>query len=387
MGYLQDSTQTFEKVSNNGVLDYFQRIINTHNSQVEEHKRFKIGKITVKNQSDVPYRYIGYETTFDTIKNNLVGRLGGYIQLRVEEDGLYLDYLEKVGEDKKSPIQLGTNIETASRELDLSNLITRLVPLGADIQDTGRSEETGQYVIRERVTIDRVNGGKRYIEDAELVKKFGIIQRPVDWTDIESDHILFQRGKQYMNAQKIAISSWNVSVVELYLIDNTYDKFKLGNTHPVDNAPLSGVERLQIIKKVIDITHPESVDLTVGSDSITLSKFQLQQQEAAKSMEKVLADNNARQAQIAKEAAKSNQLAILQSELATYNSIVETNTRELKLIDDQIAKLNAEKDKATISNLKLQKEITQNKLNQYKIKVAELDKKIKELNKGSEKAQ
>ena len=387
LGYLQDSTQTFEKVSNNGILDYFQRIINTHNSQVEEHKRFKIGKITVKNQSDVPYRYIGYETSFDTIKNNLIGKLGGYIQLRIEKDGMYLDYLEKVGEDKKSPIQLGTNIETASRELDLSNLITRLVPLGADIQDTGRSEETGQFVIRERVTIDRVNGGKRYIEDTELVKKFGIIQRPVDWTDIESEHILLQRGRQYMNAQKIAISSWSVSVVELYLIDKTYDKFKLGNTHPVDNAPLSGVERLQIIKKVIDITQPESVDLTVGSDSITLSKFQLQQQEAAKSMEKVLADNNARQAQIAKETAKSNQLAVLQSELATYNSIVETNTKELKLIDEQISKLNAEKDKATISNLKLQKEITQNKLNQYKTKVAELDKKIKELNKGSETAQ
>lgn len=387
LGYLQDSTQNFAKVYNTGVLDYFQRIIDTHNSQVEEHKRFKVGKITVKNQSDVPYRYIGYETTFDTIKNNLVGKLGGYIQLRIEKDGLYLDYLEKVGEDKKSPIQLGTNIETASRELDLSNLITRLVPLGADIQDTGRSEETGQFVIRERVTIDRVNGGKRYIEDAELVKKFGIIQRPVDWTDIESEHILYQRGKQYMNAQKIAISSWNVSVVELYLINNAYDKFKLGNTHPVDNAPLSGIERLQIIKKVIDITHPESVDLTVGSDSITLSKFQLQQQEAAKSMEKVLADNNARQAQIAKETAKSSQLAVLQSELATYNSIVETNTKELKLIDEQISKLNAEKDKAVISNLKLQREITQNKLNQYKTKVTELDKKIKELNKGSETAQ
>ena len=59
----------------------------------------------------------------------------------------------------------------------------------------------------------------------------------------------------------------------------------------------------------------------------------------------------------------------------------------MKLIDEQISKLNAEKDKATISNLKLQKEITQNKLNQYKAKVTELDKKIKELNKGSETAQ
>ena len=124
--------------------------------------------------------------------------------------------------------------------------------------------------------------------------------------------------------------------------------------------------------------------MTVGSDSITLSKFQLQQQEAAKSMEKVLADNNARQAQIAKENAKNNKLAILQSELATNNSLVESNTKELNIINEQISKLKAEKDKAMIDNLKLQKDIVQNKINQYKAKVTELTKQIKEMNKERE---
>ena len=140
----------------------------------------------------------------------------------------------------------------------------------------------------------------------------------------------------------------------------------------------------KFFKKVIDITQPESVDLTVGSDSITLSKFQLQQQEAAKSMEKVLADNNARQAQIAKENAKNNKLAILQSELATNNSLVESNTKELNIINEQISKLKPEKDKAMIDNLKLQKDIVQNKINQYKAKVTELTKEIKEMTKERE---
>ena len=260
LGYLQDSTQTFQRVPNNGVEDYFRRIIAVHNSQVEPHKRFKIGRVTVLNQSDTPYRYIGYDTTFDTIKNYLIGRLGGYIQLRLEEDGMYLDYLKDVGQEMDSPIQVGTNIETARRELDLSNLITRLVPLGADLDKDNRDEETGQYVVRERVTINSVNGGKSYIEDAELVKQFGILQRPMDWTEIKDAGILLKRGQQYMQNQKIAISAWSVSVVELYLIDQSFEKFKVGNTHPIDNAPLSGVERLQIIKKVIDVTQPESVD-------------------------------------------------------------------------------------------------------------------------------
>ena len=73
LGYLQDSTQTFQRVPNNGVEDYLRRIVDVHNGQVEPHKQFKIGRVTVPNQSDMPYRYIGYDTTFETIKTYLVG--------------------------------------------------------------------------------------------------------------------------------------------------------------------------------------------------------------------------------------------------------------------------------------------------------------------------
>lgn len=382
LGYLQDSTQTFQRVQNRGVRDYFGRIIALHNSQVEEHKRFKIGNVTVQADSDTPYRYIGYETTFDTIKNYLIGRLGGYIRLRIEADGMYLDYLQDVGKEIDSPIQLGTNIETARREIDLSNLITRLVPLGADLDKDTQDEETGQYVVRERITIDSVNGGKSYIEDAELVKKFGIIQRPMDWTEIKSSRILLQRGRQYMNNQKIAISSWSVSVVELYLIDQSFEKFKVGNTHPIDNAPLSGVEKLQIIKKIIEVTSPESVELTVGSDSITLSKFQLQQQEATKSMEKVLADQQAENKRLEAQANHNNQLALLQTELSQYKANVESFIQEIKVLNEQINNLDKSRDAHLISNLTVQKQVAEGKKQSFEKQVSETEAKIEKLNQG-----
>lgn len=379
LGYLQDSTQTFQRVPNNGVEDYFRRIIAVHNSQVEPHKRFKVGRVTVLNQSDIPYRYIGYDTTFDTIKTYLIGRMGGYIQLRLEDDGMYLDYLKDVGQEMGSPIQLGTNIETARRELDLSNLITRLVPLGADLDKDNRDEETGQYVVRERVTINSVNGGKNYIEDAELVKKFGILQRPMDWTEIKDAGILLQRGQQYMQSQKIAISAWSVSVVELYLINQSFEKFKVGNTHPIDNAPLSGVERLQIIKKVIDVTQPESVDLTVGADSMTLSKFQLQQQEAAKSMEKVLADQQAANAQQNAQANYNYQLSLLQSQLSQYKANSESLAQEIEFLTEQIAQLDPEKDADLIANLTMQKQVAESKKQIFDNKIVETEEAIEKL--------
>lgn len=379
LGYLQDSTQTFQRVPNNGIEDYFRRIIAIHNSQVEPHKRFKVGRVTVLNQSDIPYRYIGYDTTFDTIKTYLIGRMGGYIQLRLEEDGMYLDYLQSVGEEMDSPIQLGTNIETARRELDLSNLITRLVPLGADLDKDNRDEETGQYVVRERVTINSVNGGKSYIEDAELVKQFGILQRPMDWTEIKDAGILLQRGQQYMQNQKIAISAWSVSVVELYLINQSFEKFKVGNTHPIDNAPLSGVERLQIIKKVIDVTQPESVDLTVGADSMTLSKFQLQQQEAAKSMEKVLADQQAANAASGAQSNYNNQLSILQNALSQYQATSESLAQEIQFLTEQIARLDPENDANLIASLTMQKQVAESKKQIFDNKIVETEEAIEKL--------
>lgn len=379
LGYLQDSTQTFQRVTNNGVEDYLRRIIDVHNGQVEPHKQFKIGRVTVPNQSDTPYRYIGYETTFETIKTYLVGRMGGYIQLRLEDDGMYLDYLKNVGQDMASPIQLGTNIETARRELDLSNLITRLVPLGADLDKDIRDEETGQYVVRERVTINGVNGGRSYIEDPELVRQFGIIQRPMDWTEIKDARILLQRGQQYMDNQKIAISAWSVSVVELYLIDHSFEKFKIGNTHPIDNAPLSGVERLQIIKKVIDVTQPESVDLTVGADSMTLSKFQLQQQEATKSMEKVMADQQAANAKLEAQANYNNQMSLLQTELSQYQVNSDSFAQEIQILTEQIAQLDPESDANLIASLTVQKQVAEGKKQSFDNKIAETQAAIEKL--------
>lgn len=379
LGYLQDSTQTFQRVPNNGIEDYFRKIIDVHNSQVEPHKRFKVGRVTVINQSDTPYRYIGYDTTFETIKTYLIGRLGGYIHLRLEDDGMYLDYLQSVGEEMNSPIQLGTNIQTARRELDLSNLITRLVPLGADLDKENRDQETGQYVVRERVTINSVNGGKNYVEDAELVKQFGILQRPMDWTEIKDAGILLQRGQQYMQNQKIAISAWSVSVVELYLIDQSFEKFKVGNTHPIDNAPLSSVERLQIIKKVIDVTQPESVDLTVGADSMTLSKFQLQQQESAKSMEKVLADQQAANAQKDAQTNYNYQLSLLQSQLSQYKANSDSFAQEIQVLTEQIAQLDPEKDANLIASLTMQKQVAESKKQIFDNKIVETEEAIEKL--------
>ena len=185
--------------------------------------------------------------------------------------------------------------------------------------------------------------------------------------------------QQYMQNQKIAISAWSVSVVELYLINQSFEKFKVGNTHPIDNAPLSGIERLQIIKKVIDVTQPESVDLTIGADSMTLSKFQLQQQEAAKSMEKVLADQQAANNKQNAQANYNYQLTLLQSQLSQYKANSDSFAQEIRVLTEQIAQLDPEKDADLIASLTTQKQVAESKKQIFDNKIVETEEAIEKL--------
>lgn len=294
LSFLHDSTQHFQKLKNTGAEAYLREILNQHNAQVEDYKRIYLGSVTVKSLTDKPWRYLGYESTWDTIRERIIANIGGYLTLRRASDGLYLDWTTSIGQNQESPIQLGRNIKSASREISFDGIATQIMPIGADENNSQNEnkEEQGSDVTRKQIDISSVNGGKIWLEDTELVAKFGIIRKPVIWTEIDNPQVLKNRGLQYLRNQKIALAKWTVAAVERYLIDSRYVKFKIGNTHPILNAPLSGIERLQITEKKIDILNPQSVDLVIGSKSQSLSAYQLQSQEAIESIERVKANQN-----------------------------------------------------------------------------------------------
>ncbi|VJW80011.1 putative membrane metallo-endo-peptidase [Streptococcus pneumoniae] len=376
LAYLHDSCQEFEKVPNRGLEDYLTRIINRHNSQVEPHKRFKIGVVNVPAPSDTPFRYTGYDTSWDTIKDKLIGKTNGYLVLRHETDGMYIDYLKQIGDKiNGSPIMLGANIKTATRDLSFDGLLTRIVPVGADLDNGTTSETSSADIIREQVTIKSVNGGKYWLENEELIKQFGLITKSVTWSDIYSPDILKKRGQQYIDNLKSILASWKVEVVERCLIDANYVKFKVGNIHQILNAPMSSIEELQIIEKTINITKPQSVSLTVGSSNQSLSMFQLQQQEAQKSMEKVAADNAAKQRQLNEQTTKANNISLLESELSQYQVQLESIDREIATLNSEIKKMDAD----STATLTTQVKVAQSKKELYESKIYEIQTKLKKL--------
>lgn len=324
LSYLHDSAQWFQKLPNKGAEDYFKIIFDSANVQIEEFKRITPRNITVHSRSDRPFRYIGYDPSWDTVRDRIINNIGGYLTLRELNTRLYVDWTEKIGVTKESPIKLGQNIKSASREVDFDGLATIIVPIGADLQsqNQGQDEDQSPDVTRAQLDIRSVNDGKMYLADEELISEFGFIRKSVIWTEIDNPSILLARGKQYLRNQKIALAKWTISAVERYLIDSRYSKFRIGNKHKIINAPLSGIETLQILEKKIDILNPQTVDLTIGSQSQSLSAYQLQTQEADSSIEKLKLDQSI--------ATKQKKLEQLNAQLAALRSASQSKPVEPK---------------------------------------------------------
>mgnify|MGYP002656023979 FL=1 len=324
LSYLHDSAQWFQKLPNKGAEDYLKIIFESANVQIEEYKRITPRNITVHSRSDRPFRYIGYDSSWDTVRERIINNIGGYLTLREFNTRLYVDWTTDIGVTKESPIKLGQNIKSASREVDFDGLATIIVPIGADLQsqNQGQEEDQSPDVTRAQLDIRSVNDGKMYLADEELIKEFGFIRKSVIWTEIDNPSILLARGKQYLRNQKIALAKWTISAVERYLIDSRYSKFKIGNKHKIINAPLSGIETLQILEKKIDILNPRSVDLTIGSQSQSLSAYQLQTQEADSSIEKFKLDQSI--------ATKQKKLEQLNAQLSALKSASQSKPVEPK---------------------------------------------------------
>ena len=273
LAFLLDSIQRHDEIHNKSIAEFLQILLNNHNPQVEPHKRFKLGNVTVTNTTDNVYRYLDYQNTYDTIKEKLIDRLGGYLVVRHEADGLYLDYLAEVGTLSTTTIKLRRNLKSMSREIDPTEVITRLVPLGAQIDS---SEEGSTDVSKARVDVKTVNGGLDYIDDERLIAEFGIIEKTITFDDINQPNILMTKGQQYLDSQKASKNAFELTPLDLSLNGLDAKSIVLGDWYQVENPIFSINEPLQVVQKNLNIVNPLDIKTTIGEKFKTLTQYQVE---------------------------------------------------------------------------------------------------------------
>ena len=265
LGYLNDSVQSYETISGVSAEELFKKIINNHNSQVENSKKFIIGEIKIgTSSSDNEDRYLNYEKTFDSVNKNLIERFGGELRVRKAGDNIYIDYIKEIGEKKNTVIALANNLIAIEQEKDPSEIITRLIPVGAKLENSD-----------ERLTITSINGGINYVEDEEAIKEFGVIVDTVNFDDITEAIELLNKAKSYLKENNKIKKKYKIDALDLSTIDLNFDSFEVGNKYRVINSLMNIDEELRIIEKTLDINSPQNSSLTFGDKFEDIKDYQL----------------------------------------------------------------------------------------------------------------
>lgn len=271
LAYFHDSTQ--EHVEFRGTpRELILLMLAYHNQNVEPYKRFELGEMNVTNSTDNMYVYLSDDkSTYEELFDKLIDRLGGEFQIRKENGVRYLDYLNRIGEDLSTEIRLSKNLMSLSKEVDPTEIITRLKPLGTRLES---EDEEATDASQARLTIADVNNGSKYIDREDLIAEFGIRAKPMVWDDINFPDILFSRGTQFMNDQKLVLNQYQLAALDLNLIGLENHSLEVGNGHPTINPIMSIDEVLRIVGKTIDINEPANSSYSIGDKFKTLSEYQ-----------------------------------------------------------------------------------------------------------------
>lgn len=261
--YLNDSIQPYHHYENSTIVEFLAALLDYHNSVTPAEKHITLGSCDFSGDN-TNSKTTSYRNTLEEIKVNLIERVGGEIRVRKVNGTLVLDFLHQYGVKSDTTVELAKNIYSLSVDTDSSNIITRLVPLGAQLND-----ETS-----ERLTISEVNDGLPYIDDETAISRYGIIMGTVTFDDITVSSNLKQLGQEYLTNNNRVKKGYAAQVLDLSLLNEQLDSqlcIRAGNTYHFKHDIIGLDEDLRVMKCSTDIFKPYKPEVQIGdkAESIT----------------------------------------------------------------------------------------------------------------------
>lgn len=284
--YLLDSRQR-PFTYTGGIDGYIGQLLDVHNSQVDASRQIKKGNIVVSGDGGYKEWIVqGFSDTL-TLLRQLPESFGGYLRIRHEAGVRYLDYLWDYGGINSQVIRFGENLLDLTHYVDATQIITCLIPQGADVEYKDESGETQSRA----VDITSVNGGVDYIENAEAVELYGRIWGYQKWDDVTEPGILLAKSREYLKEASTLPASMEVSAVDLAAIDSTVQQFQLGFWTDVSSDPHGINQKFLLTRREINLLDPGQGSITLGRQTETLTGTTVKNQTAvSERIEKVAED-------------------------------------------------------------------------------------------------
>ena len=247
-------------------------LIDQHNAQVKDWQKFKLGNVTVADPNNYVYRSSqDWLSTWETLKTRLFeSELGGYLCIRYEPDGNYIDYLSEFTETNSQGIVFGQNLLDISNRTSSGGVFSAIIPIGA-----------------ESVTLDGVADGTidgyddivkrgRFLYSKSAVERYGwICADPKESTfeDITTTSELLRKAIKMLTGEGVMLSrTIEASALDLHLTDRQVQSFSIYKNINVRSEPHGISESFPLSKLELDLHNLQNTKIAVGKTEKTLTE-------------------------------------------------------------------------------------------------------------------
>lgn len=247
LAYLNDAAIRPHKFEGVLISDVFKYIIAQYNAQVAQNKQFIVGNITITDR--YVYTEFDYDICLSVLISTCIDSTGGYLFLRKEEAGIYIDWLAEVPDASDQPVQFASNMLDLNQDTKAEDICTVVLPVGGQVDGVN-------------ITIAPVNQGSDILEDSDAIAKYGRILKIQQWNDIIDPQALKDKATEWLAKQQEDDITIETDAAELHYIDGSVGAYRIGQLVNVISGP-HGVDKEYPILKM-------SMNLDSGTKKITL---------------------------------------------------------------------------------------------------------------------
>nr|DAG17266.1 MAG TPA: endopeptidase tail [Caudoviricetes sp.] len=268
--FAEDADYKTAAASGNVVEYLFRWFLIQHNAQVSAEQQILPGVCTVTD----PNNYItrsseDYMTTMETIRGKLSeSSLGGYLLIRYEDDGNYLDYYAELPLTNTQPVEFAANLLDLTSEVDGAEIYTAILPEGKDgltlesLPDGALTDD----LVKDGLTIYSKSG----------VATYGRITRHIKWDDVTVAENLRTKAKAALLDSGLSMpETITCKAVDLGWQD-TVQHFRVGRMTMLASTPHGYSASYPLMELSPDILDPGNTKITMGATRRTYTGSQLE---------------------------------------------------------------------------------------------------------------
>lgn len=264
LAYLNDTLQPQSQFQGT-IIGFLTQLINEHNKHVTTNDmKFYLGEVTVTDPNDYILRYTNYETTLECINKKLVENLGGHLRIRKVNGKRYLDYLADYPVTSEQEIRFGYNLLDFTKNWDLSELATVIIPLGKSLEES-KIESLTEYLTVEKAT---KGDGSIYVKSDAAVSNFGWICKTVHWDDVEDVNNLYKKAVEYLENFQFDSMTLTVSAVDLHYLTGTDVTLNLLDKVLCISTPHNLNKYFPITAISLNLADPSKTTYTMGTKEV-----------------------------------------------------------------------------------------------------------------------